>query len=317
MSKITISKPYIEILLEDGSIGTLSFTQIFITVGIMLAIMLALYVLMGIGLMTMAKKREMKNSYLAFIPFARYYLMGKLIGKVNFFGKPLKNIGVLAVVTSACTFAVMAIYYIASYLPILSAVFKGATVTIETTTEGTYYSGFTFNSEAIKNAFNITISISSILHTIFDLVNFFVMLELFIELFKKYSPERYFLFSFVAVLTSLGGVFVFALRNKKAVDYNEYIKEKFMKMRGDYINVSRQAPPDDPFREFAKKGDYDPGDPFQEFSNKEPKEETQTVNVSNEANNQPTKEDEIKSSEENKEEVKKEETEKEKEETKE
>ena len=282
MSKITITKPYIQILLEDGTIGTLSFTQLFITAGIMLAVMLALYVLMGVGLMTMAKRREMKNSYLAFIPFARYYLVGKLIGKSRLFGKPIKNIGVLAVVTSACTFGLMAIYYIASYLPIILAVFQGATVVIESTVEGTFYSGFSFSSEAIKKAFNITISVSSILHTILDLVNFFVMLEIYSELFKKYAPERYFLFAFIAILTGCGGIIVFALRNKKAIDYNEYIKERFMKMRGDYLNTSRPNPPDDPFREFAKKGDYDPGDPFQEFSNSKPKEETQTVNVESE-----------------------------------
>jgi hypothetical protein len=35
------------------------------------------------------------------------------------------------------------------------------------------------------------------------------------------------------------------------------------------MNMHRQAP-DDPFREYARKGEYDPGDPFSEFSDGKP-----------------------------------------------
>jgi hypothetical protein len=41
---------------------------------------LALYLLFAFGLFTMAKKRELANPWMAFIPLANFYLLGKLIG---------------------------------------------------------------------------------------------------------------------------------------------------------------------------------------------------------------------------------------------
>ena len=40
----------------------------------------ALFVLKGIGLYTIGKRENIPNGYLAFIPFASYYYMGKIIG---------------------------------------------------------------------------------------------------------------------------------------------------------------------------------------------------------------------------------------------
>ena len=48
-----------------------------------LVIWLAVFILQGIGLYAMAKRRSMKKKWLAFVPFANVYYMGKLAGKVR------------------------------------------------------------------------------------------------------------------------------------------------------------------------------------------------------------------------------------------
>ena len=59
---------------------------------------LALFVLQGVGLFVMGKRREMKNKWLAFVPFVNIYYMGKLAGECGFFGHKMKNAGLYAMI---------------------------------------------------------------------------------------------------------------------------------------------------------------------------------------------------------------------------
>lgn len=54
---------------------------------------------------------------------------------------------------------------------------------------------------------------------------------------------------------------------QKPVNYNDYVKEQYMRMQGMYA-PPRENPPDNPFREFGGRGENDPGDPFSEFGGK-------------------------------------------------
>lgn len=51
------------------------------------------YVLYGIGLYGMAQRAEIGNEWLAFVPFARKYLQGKLGGPIVIHGKTIKTPG--------------------------------------------------------------------------------------------------------------------------------------------------------------------------------------------------------------------------------
>lgn len=48
---------------------------------ILLVVLLILYVFESIGIMKLAKRKDMENSWLAFVPFARTYMYGKLAFK--------------------------------------------------------------------------------------------------------------------------------------------------------------------------------------------------------------------------------------------
>ena len=55
---------------------------------------LAEYILYGIGLHAMARQAGMDNEWLAFVPFARKYLQGKLGGPITLKGKTIKEPGI-------------------------------------------------------------------------------------------------------------------------------------------------------------------------------------------------------------------------------
>lgn len=57
-------------------------------------ISLASYILRGIGLYTIAKHRGYEYAWLAFIPFFRIYLQGKLSGDITFKNKTMRDTGI-------------------------------------------------------------------------------------------------------------------------------------------------------------------------------------------------------------------------------
>ena len=57
-------------------------------------ISLASYILRGIGLYTIAKHRGYEYAWLAFIPFFRVYLQGKLSGDITFKNKTMRDTGI-------------------------------------------------------------------------------------------------------------------------------------------------------------------------------------------------------------------------------
>ena len=91
----------------------------------------------------------------------------------------------------------------------------------------------------------------------------------FICLFKKFWPEHYIL---AAVLSAMGlfAPFVFAIRKRRAINFAEYIANRYY--RNPYgpnpygaQNVQREKP-ENPFGEFDNK--KTPEDPFEEFNGK-------------------------------------------------
>ena len=69
----------------------------FIAIGIFY---LGIYVLKAVATCRMAKKRGFKNWWLGMIPYANYYVLGKLAGPVRIFRVDVKNIGVIVLIGS-------------------------------------------------------------------------------------------------------------------------------------------------------------------------------------------------------------------------
>lgn len=62
--------------------------------GILLIKAVTSYVLQGIGMYTLGKRRGMDNPWLAFIPYARVYYQGELCGTLRFRERKIKNPGI-------------------------------------------------------------------------------------------------------------------------------------------------------------------------------------------------------------------------------
>jgi len=67
-----------------AALGILAVLGGFIFIVVLIAI--ACYVLMALGLYKLAKNRGIENPWLAWIPIAQYYTLGKLIGSLNIGG---------------------------------------------------------------------------------------------------------------------------------------------------------------------------------------------------------------------------------------
>mgnify|MGYP000256743907 FL=1 len=237
------------------------------------AVFIALYLLMGFGLRKMAIATKNKNAWLAFVPFARYFLAGKVVGQVKMFGKKMKNAGFWLMLVYAAYFALNTAALVLNYLPLVLAYVYDAQIFLTPNEYGQLVVDFSgnFSYEYSQGVYTF-LDVEYFLGMILNIVYLFFFFYLFMLLFRKFNPRSHFMFSILSFIGELFGlsvasVIVFTQRNKKPVNYNDYVKEQYMRMQGMYA-PPRENPPDNPFREFGGRGENDPGDPFSEFGGK-------------------------------------------------
>lgn len=270
MSEVILQKgsELLQIVFSNGAVGIVYAWQAIVVLCVSAAIGIALYLLMGFGLRRMALNTQTKFAWLGFVPFARYYLAGKIAGAGRVFGKKMKNAGFWLAILAGVLFALNAVYNYLSYYPILTMFFRGDAIVFTPSPDGL---GWMYESDFVyARAAEVYMTVSSYVTFFLQLAFLFFFVLTFMQLFKKFSPRNYFAFSLLAFFGevlgfSVASVIVFAQRRKKAVNYNDYLKEQYMRMQGMYA-PPRENPPDNPFREFGGRGDNDPGDPFAEFS---------------------------------------------------
>ena len=265
---ISKSKDFITILSPAGSM-VIQAWQALLMAGISVAIGLTMFILLGIGLFTMAKKREIGKKWLAFVPFARYLLMGKLIGEVRFFGKKTAKLGLITCLILLGANLVTLIITLLSYCSVVELFLREGGVNITMIEEGMVIEGIKGGVSYPRKWVYILTNVLDMISLFTDIASLIALVTIYVELFKRYAPDHYLLYAILSIIVGIEGIMVFIVRNKPAVNYGEYMKEKFIKMQGGFMNMQRNAP-EDPFKEYARKGEYDPGDPFGEFSQSKP-----------------------------------------------
>lgn len=93
--------------------------------GIMLifgAFALVAYILLSLALMTMADKQGIENAWLAFIPIANMYILGKLLGKLNLFGTIIDQPEMILPLITVASFALANFGAIGSLASLISFV---------------------------------------------------------------------------------------------------------------------------------------------------------------------------------------------------
>ena len=84
---------------------------------------LALYVLFAFSLYTMASKRNIDNPWLAFIPLANFYVLGKIIGPYNVLKFEIKPPEILLIVAAVVYFGFL-------YIPVIGFLVANAALIV-------------------------------------------------------------------------------------------------------------------------------------------------------------------------------------------
>lgn len=215
-----------------------------------IALWLVFFVLQGIGLYRMAKNRGMSRCGLAFVPFANVWLMGKLAGKCEVFGHPVKRVGlwtmILQIVVTAfaavCIAAEMYLYTVHGVPNIqdgLQTPFWGLT-------------GFDGTIEKFYTLASLIYSIPVLLYQIFVMI-------LMMGLLRQYTQKHYSLLSTLTLFFPVVRyVAIFALRNRKAVDFEAYMRarrEAYIRRQQQYGN-SYGNPYGNPYRPYGYGNPY-------------------------------------------------------------
>jgi hypothetical protein len=251
--------------------------------GLVLAVCIwaALFTLQGFGLYTMAKRRDLKHKWLAFVPFVNLLYVGKLAGTCEVFGHKMKSAGVYTMIaqivtTLCCAFAIFAEIYLYSVYgaPNYVASEGGTVLPVWTNLSG---AGVT-----IFNIYNISDYILSIIELVYQVL----LLILVMGLYKRYNPKNHLIFSFLTLFIPFARYFViFAHRNCPAIDYEAYMRARrdaFIRQQQQYQQygnpygmpygnpygnpyggqnqASEQKKPEDPFAEFGGENAWESDD---------------------------------------------------------
>lgn len=262
-----------------------------------LAIIIAFYVLRGIGLYKLAVRYGVKYPILAWFPFTWFYVAGALVGNVAVFGKRFDKFALTAFIV----FTVSGVIYngvrIVSYIPVIGYFLQGGETLFATSTN--YLSGAVFDMgwgyvglvdfiDNYSDAMWKILNVLSYISTWLNIVSLFFTIIVFSNFFRSFLPHHYFVATLFSVLFSyigLFGVWAFVVRNNERVNYAEYMRARYAAFYGagrgygdgnggyggGYGPRHGDADKDDPFGNMDadnkdKNGESD--DPFSEFDDR-------------------------------------------------
>lgn len=259
------------------------------------------YVLRSIGLFKLAGKNGIRYRFLVWFPGLWVYVACKLIGKYRIFGTTIEKLAVLFCILFTVAEALVVAYQIILWLPLIGYYFAGGVVYYGSAPEIAnvmpYYwvNGLhvlnTFQNYGNVYAVSLLAKTIQVLSMIFDIITIFILVNVYLGLFRKFWPQHFIVVTILSLLNillpvvgislpvSLFGIFVFVIRNRKPINYADYIRSKQQGFYNSYGNpyqntynqnpygqgqTSTRRPVEEPFSEFG--GDKD--DPFNEFSRK-------------------------------------------------
>ncbi len=283
----------ITILDFEGKSMPVSNFLVWFTVCISLGVTVAFYVLRSIGIYKLAKNNGEQKSYLAWIPCVWIYLAAKLVKEGRFFNTTISKMALVIVIVFTAIQVYNFIYNFLAYFPLIGYFLNGGEIfySLADNPSIPYFESFWIEGVYVKNSlqsggfvypysnpnavFNF-LRVSDYFLGLLELVNTVLTFVLYFNLFRNYWPEHYVMasiFSFFGIFAP----FAFVIRNKKFIPYKDFLRSRYNSFyygpqNPYYRNPNTPPPPQNPFEEFAGKGEKDPGDPFEEFSDKDKKD---------------------------------------------
>lgn len=222
-------------------------------------------ILGGLGMMTMAKKVGMKNSWMGFIPFLNTYYAGKLAGETRVFGQKMKRVGLYTMIAEIVYVAVNVFMLVLWFAMTNPAYFEEVQVSED-------MKGLEFNVDLVPLSLRWMRTAQLVCNilgyaTYFALV--FFLCVLFFAFFRKYYARSPFLMTFLCAVLPLRGFVIFAVRNNSPVDYNAWMNQRMQEYarrqqqmygqggygqggygQNGYGGQPNTPPPADPFPDF-------------------------------------------------------------------
>lgn len=242
-------------------------------------------ILGGVGLNVMAKRAGMKQSVLAYIPFANTLYAGKIAGEASFFGQKMKRAGLYAMIAEIL-FAGLEIFRIILNDLITNPAYL--TQVKSGTSDSTYWQIDRASiPESLRWQYD-ALTYSGYVSYILQFVVIILLFTLFLALFRKYYARSPILMTVICTFFPFRGATIFAVRNNTPVNYNEYMRrraEEYARRNQPYgagqgyggnpygsapggtqnsPSGTSATPQDDPFKEFGGTQNDDPFD----FDNK-------------------------------------------------
>lgn len=256
-----------------ASVSTISRGVVLSVALIILAVYIAFYVLRSIGLYKLAKGQGVDKAFFAWIPCLWMFTACKIIGKTRFFNTTAEKVAVWACVLFSVAVIVPFIINFLKLFPYVAYYLEGGKLTVNVSQGLVIYAESDFVNNFDTKTINAIINILGVFSYILRIAEIFITVSVYIALFKKFWPQHYIL---AAVLSFFGlfGVFVFVIRNNKAVDFNEYIRRRFYGagftpygnryygQNGNGAPYGNSSEDTEPFGEFSDR----PEEPFGEFS---------------------------------------------------
>ena len=186
-------------------------------------IYLVCLVMGGIGMHVMAKKRGMKGSWMAFLPFLNTLYAGKLAGETNFFGKKVKWMGGAAALLEFVHvgLSVFSFYILFSFM-------RPEYCDPITTADG-LFGGAEFVSSKLPVGMRWMLTadnVCEILIYVFYILLLLAMCLMFYSFYRKYYARSPFIMMFLSALFPFRGIVIFAVRNNAPVDYDAWMRRK-------------------------------------------------------------------------------------------
>lgn len=175
-------------------------------------IYIASFVFKAIGLYTIAKREGRKHAYLAFIPFASYYLMGKIVGGTKVFGYRVKNLGLVTMIAMILNYALSITYDVLLYGDVIVEFAKTGVLGVIPETYGNVW------VDVVLALSNALVGLALIIAEVFLIMTFFMY----------YGKKNQILFSLLSIfIEPVFGILVFVVRKRERFNYSQYMKMRF------------------------------------------------------------------------------------------
>ncbi|MGN0805660.1 MAG: hypothetical protein ACI4MC_01370 [Candidatus Coproplasma sp.] len=235
---------------------------------------LALYSLEAVALNSIAKNNGFKHRWMAFVPLLNTYYIGVLAEKNKTFNAKTKYFSLALAILETIGVA-LSIAYSVAVIELFNTSYIKAVPEPFYNTAGEFVGSLFTGKYEVENlpaslnwAWWVFNNVNNYFLSIIDLISIVLSVFVLSAFFRTYSPRNYMIFTIFSVIFPVKAIFMICIKNNKAVNYVDYMREmqkrqydayqQYMRNNGGYNNggynggyngagQGQASKPEDPF----------------------------------------------------------------------